>query len=265
MLRINADGTIPTDNPFYRVDDRQQPRHLGARACATRSPSRSAAAGAACSSTTSARTPGRRSTTASPAPTTAGRRPKAPTTDPRFTEPALHLRPLGGGCAITGGAFYTPPTAQFPAELRRQLLLRRLLRRLDPPARRLHPARSRPSRPASRRRSTSECRDDGRLYYLARGTGTRRTAIDYGGDERRPSPSHPASRTVRRVRPATFSVRASGPAPLRYQWQRNGANIPGATAQDYTLASAAASDNGARFRARRHQRLRQRHQQRGRC
>ena len=43
-------------------------------------------------------------------------------------------------------------------------------------------------------------------------------------------------------------MRASGPAPLRYQWQRNGTNIAGATAQDYTLVAAAA-DNGARFRA----------------
>ena len=47
----------------------------------------------------------------------------------------------------------------------------------------------------------------------------------------------------------TFSVRASGPPPLRYQWLRNGVNIPGATAQDYTIASVVSADNGARFRA----------------
>jgi hypothetical protein len=47
----------------------------------------------------------------------------------------------------------------------------------------------------------------------------------------------------------TFSVRASGPAPLRYQWQRNGSNIAGATSPDYTIASVAQADNGARFRA----------------
>jgi hypothetical protein len=47
----------------------------------------------------------------------------------------------------------------------------------------------------------------------------------------------------------TFSVRASGPPTLRYQWQRNGANIAGATAQDYSIASVAQSDNGAQFRA----------------
>jgi hypothetical protein len=49
--------------------------------------------------------------------------------------------------------------------------------------------------------------------------------------------------------PVTFSVRASGTSPLRYQWQRNGADISGATAADYTIASPAASDDGARFRA----------------
>ena len=44
-------------------------------------------------------------------------------------------------------------------------------------------------------------------------------------------------------------MRASGTPPLTYQWQRNGSNIGGATLQDYTIASAGASDNGATFRA----------------
>jgi hypothetical protein len=48
---------------------------------------------------------------------------------------------------------------------------------------------------------------------------------------------------------ATFTVAASGTAPLQYQWQRDGANIAGATSSSSTLASAAVSDNGATFRA----------------
>ena len=47
----------------------------------------------------------------------------------------------------------------------------------------------------------------------------------------------------------TFSVGASGPAPLRYQWQRNRTNIAGATSQTYTIASVAQTDNNAQFRA----------------
>ena len=79
MLRINADGTIPTDNPFF-AGIRPRPGRTGPsgrRACATRSRSRSSPAPGGCSSTTSARTPGRRSTTAAPGanygwPTTEG-------------------------------------------------------------------------------------------------------------------------------------------------------------------------------------------------
>jgi len=47
---------------------------------------------------------------------------------------------------------------------------------------------------------------------------------------------------------ATFRVVASGSSPLSYQWQRNGANIAGATATQYTIAAVTAADNGARFR-----------------
>src|SRR5205814_996067 len=45
-----------------------------------------------------------------------------------------------------------------------------------------------------------------------------------------------------------FKVSASGTAPLQYQWQRNGVNIPNANAATYTLTTMS-SDNGATFRA----------------
>ena len=41
--------------------------------------------------------------------------------------------------------------------------------------------------------------------------------------------SQPQNRTVDPGVSATFSVSASGSAPLSYQWRRNGANISGAT------------------------------------
>ncbi len=92
--------------------------------------------------------------------------------------------------------------------------------------------------------------DDGSLYYLARGGGAT-TGVVYRISYSASLPSitqHPANRTVAPGTSVTFSVRATGPAPLSYQWQRNNVNIPGATAQDYTLV-AAAGDNGAAFRA----------------
>jgi uncharacterized delta-60 repeat protein len=42
--------------------------------------------------------------------------------------------------------------------------------------------------------------------------------------------------------PATFSVRATGHTPLKYQWQKNGTNISGATASTYTISSLQDSD-----------------------
>jgi hypothetical protein len=59
----------------------------------------------------------------------------------------------------------------------------------------------------------------------------------------------PVSTSVSPAASVTFSVRASGTPPLRYQWQRNGANITGATVQDYTIASVLQSDGATRFRA----------------
>jgi poly(3-hydroxybutyrate) depolymerase len=49
--------------------------------------------------------------------------------------------------------------------------------------------------------------------------------------------------------PASFWVGAIGSAPISYQWQRNGVDIPGATANWFTLPAAGPDDDGAVFRA----------------
>jgi glucuronoarabinoxylan endo-1,4-beta-xylanase len=47
---------------------------------------------------------------------------------------------------------------------------------------------------------------------------------------------------------ATFTVVATGTAPLSYQWQKNGASIAGATATSYTTPGTTTADSGATFR-----------------
>src|SRR5438552_8761545 len=59
--------------------------------------------------------------------------------------------------------------------------------------------------------------------------------------------TQPASRTVTAGQTASFSVTATGTAPLSYQWQRVGVPICGATPASYTTPSTTSGDNGAQF------------------
>jgi len=59
--------------------------------------------------------------------------------------------------------------------------------------------------------------------------------------------TQPVRQTVNMGQTATFSVTASGTAPLSYQWQKNGTNISGATSSSYTTPATAISDSGATF------------------
>jgi glucose/arabinose dehydrogenase len=246
MLRLNPDGSIPTDNPFFSS---ATGKNRAIWALGLRNPF------------TFAFHPGVNQMFINDVgqntweeindglaaanygwPTTEGT-----TTDPRFVSPRYAYDHSNGSCAITGGAFYAPATPQFPADYLHDYFFADYcggwIRKLDPSNGNavVTFATGIPS-PVDLKVS-----DDGALYYLARGSGSV-FRVDYGAS----APSitqHPANRTVAPGASVTFSVRASGQGTLRYQWQRNGTNISGATAQDYTIASVTTADNGARFRA----------------
>jgi len=57
----------------------------------------------------------------------------------------------------------------------------------------------------------------------------------------------PASETVTTGQTASFSVNATGAAPLSYQWKKNGTAIGGATSSSYTTPATTSADNGAQF------------------
>jgi len=59
--------------------------------------------------------------------------------------------------------------------------------------------------------------------------------------------TQPANQTVTAGQTASFSVAATGIAPLSYQWNRSGVTISGATSSSYTTAATTNSDNGAQF------------------
>jgi len=61
--------------------------------------------------------------------------------------------------------------------------------------------------------------------------------------------TQPASQTVIAGKTASFTVAATGTAPLTYQWSKNGAAISGATSSTYTTPAETTADNNAQFTA----------------
>jgi invasion protein IalB len=60
--------------------------------------------------------------------------------------------------------------------------------------------------------------------------------------------TQPVNQTVTAGQTATFTVVATGTAPLSYQWQKNGVNIAGATSTSYTTPATTTADSGSTFR-----------------
>jgi glucose/arabinose dehydrogenase len=152
------------------------------------------------------------------------------------------------GCAIAGGAFYNPTTVQFPASYVGKYFFAELcsgwIRLMDPSNNTATDFASGISNPVD-----LTVASDGSLYYLARGSSSVFRVQFTGTGGAAPSiTTHPSNQTVAQGAPATFSVVASGSTPFSYQWQRNQQNISGATSSSYTLPSAAFADNGATFR-----------------
>src|SRR5438132_2238785 len=59
--------------------------------------------------------------------------------------------------------------------------------------------------------------------------------------------TQPASQSVAAGQTASFSVAATGTAPLNYQWKKNGLAVSGASSFTYTTPATSSSDNGVQF------------------
>ncbi|MEP7273932.1 MAG: PQQ-dependent sugar dehydrogenase [Acidobacteriota bacterium] len=152
-------------------------------------------------------------------------------------------------CAITGGAFYNPPTVQFPATFLGTYFFADFcggwIKNLNP---------GNANAVADFATSISSAVDlkvssSGSLYYLARGAGSVRR-INYPANMIAPTINpHPGNQSVVVGASATFTVGATGTPPFTYQWQRNNVDIGGETSSSYMLSNAQLSDSGATFRA----------------
>ena len=252
LMRLNPDGTIPTDNPFYNqaAGDLRAIYALGFRNPFTFAFQPGTGTlyvndvGTATWEEINHVTPGGNYGY----PEVEGQAP-----DPRFTQP-VYVYGHDNGCAIVGGAFYNPATATFPADYVGDYffgdLCSRQIRRFDPGT-----GQATVFAQFTRGRVVDlDVTPDGSLYYLLRTDGNIYPggifrAVSTGQNTGAPVISeHPQSKVGSLGQPVTFTVSASGTEPLSYQWQRNGQNIAGANASSYTIPSVTAGDNGAQFR-----------------
>jgi glucose/arabinose dehydrogenase len=173
--------------------------------------------------------------------------------DSRFTDP-VYTYSHGMGCAITGGAFYNPPAAQFPTSYVGKYLFADFcegwIHMLDP----AHPDTADDFASGIGNPVNLGIAPDGSLYYLARNqdTGTPTAGagtvgkISFTNTQVPRITQHPQSQTIFLGDPVTLTVAAD---VTGLQWQRNGIDIPGATSTSYTIAHTQLTDNLASFTA----------------
>jgi glucose/arabinose dehydrogenase len=244
ILRIASDGTIPSDNPFVEsTTARHEIWALGLRnpfTFAFRGTTNFMYINDVGESTWEEIDLGQAGANYG-WPATEG-----PTTNPAYKNP-LYYYGHSDGCAITGGAFYSPSTPNFPSSYVGKYLFgdycSGFIRMLDPSTAKATTFITGASQPVD-----IQVGADGSLYYLARGTSSV-MKIRYTTNSSPVITTQPTSQLVSVGYSATFSVAASGPSPYSYQWMRNGVNITNATASSYKFATTLA-DNGAQFRVR---------------
>lgn len=179
--------------------------------------------------------------------------PPAGATNPLFT-----YRNDATTCAIVGAAFYSPVTRQFPTEWLNRYFFADFcagtIRFLNPPG---YTGPSFSTAPFATNLSSPvdlAVSDAGFLYYLERGNTGRLVRVrSTVACVPAGITTQPASQTVTQGQMASFSVLTDGTQPLSFQWQRANPgsttfnNIGGATSSSFSL-TAQLTDSGARFR-----------------
>ena len=171
-----------------------------------------------------------------------------PCNNPAYTDPFTYYLHTGSPtpCAITGGDFYNPQTPQFPSDYVGNYFFADycgdFIRRIDPDTQVVTTFATGIDAPVD-----IDVDDYGNLYYLARGAGAV-FKVTYTGSSAPVITQNPVSQLISSGHPVTFSVAASGAAPLAYQWQKNDADISGANSADYTIASVGVGDDGDQYR-----------------
>ncbi len=268
ILRINPDGTVPTDNPF---DAQTSGKNKAIFALGLRNPfslTIDALTGAIFVSEVGQESweevnrieagknygwpgiEGKRTTQSLPAIGTY--------VDPILAYP--HGSGLNAGCAVVGSAVYRSTSGGFPASYQGRLFFsdycNGYIKSMKTDGSDVQVFAQNIDRPLA-----IVVDDAGTMSYLARGglgggSETDNTSSNDGtlwkvtatGSGVPVISVPPQNALVSVGETATFSVSATGAAPLSYQWQANEVDIAGAIAANYAVQNAQISDDGKRFR-----------------
>ncbi|MEO8476580.1 MAG: PQQ-dependent sugar dehydrogenase, partial [Actinomycetota bacterium] len=256
MLRLNADGSIPTDNPFY---NQTTGVNRAIWALGLRNPFKFTFddSGQMLINDVGGMT-WEEVNVGAPGANYGWPDAEGPSSDPRFTDPIYaynHTTGVPSGCAIMGGDVYEPDVPQLPAAYVGRYLFpdhcQGWLKAFDLGA---SPVTNLPILTGLVDPVDVKVGPQGEIYALQRqyngSFGGALYRIDYVNDVTLQILQQPGATSGPIGGSATFSVIASGTPPLSYQWLRNGTAISGATSSVYTLQNLQPSDSGAGFSVR---------------
>ncbi len=263
ILRINRDGSIPADNPFYQT---ASGKYKAIYATGFRNPFSlgadpvsgliyAADVGGQVWEELNEVIPGKNYGYPLIEGKSGGQSLPANYQDPVFTYDH------NTGCAIIGASFYNPSNPAFPGIYEGKFFFadycKGYIGRFNPVSKTLEDIFiSDIPRPVS-----ICCTASGDFYYLARaglggGSEMDNTASDngslwrviYTGSNRPFVYGHPPSGLYTQGDTLKLQVYSTGEEPLGYQWQKNGTHIPGAQQAIYQQANLQLADSGAVFR-----------------
>lgn len=247
ILRLNADGTIPADNPFPTgSNQRRSVWALGLRNPYTFDIQPG-------TGRIFVNDVGQNTWEEINNATVAGRNFGWPSNEgivsgTTFTNPVYaysHGTGDGRGCAITGGVFFNPASSNYPTSYTGKYFFMDLCNNwinfIDPAL--STPTRNPFATSLPGNSLSIEVGLDGNLYFLNRNNGALYKII-YTVNTAPVITDQPDNVTVAVGQTASFSVSATGTAPLSFQWRKDGVNITGATSSTYTKTNVQLADSG---------------------
>lgn len=250
ILRINSDGSVPTDNPFYTTN---QGIYKSIYAYGLRNPFTFDFNGNTLFASDVGQSAYEEINDILPGKNYGWPIVEGMLSSNGVAAPENYIDPVyayshAEGCAITGAAFYNPQVNTFPDEFKNKYFFgdycNNTIKALDPETRAANLFLENGNGPTFIKIS-----EQGEMYVGAFGGGNQGSVwkITYSTDGSPRIAVHPKPVIASVGDSVIFSVTAMGDAPLHYQWMMNGTAIPDATTSVLQLGNVLLSDNDAIF------------------